>query len=1293
MRRKRLICFLLALTMTLTLLPAELPVYAEDDPVAVSSAVVSGTAYVGEILTAVANADATGPLSYQWQYRNAGGAVWSAVGGDSATLVVPFSLMGKEINVTIFGCNASVASSDSTSAVLLNSDFSVTESGGELTITGYEGSAADLVIPAEIAGCPVVEIGIASLRNRGFTSLTFEPTTTLRTIAEQAFDSNLITELDIPASVTGIGAEAFSGNQIYALTFESASKLETIGDYAFYANKLVDVEIPNSMTSIGKGAFASNLMETMTFEQASKVASIGDYAFAGNKMTAFDIPNSATSIGEGALMLNQIKTLLIPDGVTSVGAGAFANNTLKAITFGSGLISTGDSILSDNGSDQNSHNIAGDAAAIRGRTWRLVGDDWVEADYWTDDGHYDVDLYDAIVTGAAGVTVGISTPGQLAAVARAVNHGVETFSGKSVVMTDDIDLTGHGWEPIGRAGNDNQNVFRGNFNGDGHTIRAMAVSDEFLAAGLFAIVLGDEEDERALVQNVTVEGRIDMEGEVAAVGGIAGIGWNVDMVNCHNGISISIVSTTVMSDEIQFNGTGGILGIGIISANITGCTNQDGATIEIEAPSPVAGGIIGFGLGMESMAILDSANYGTVIVKYPDGRDTSAAGGIAGATIGAGIINCYNRGAVSSEGYVATGGIAGILGLSGWVRGSVVKNCYSTGVLTVDEDGVMGGVAGIAQLSHPDDLSDCSYLDTTADGSYCIDYGTAPETLAGAAKTDLQMKDAPYLAALNTWVRDHSPINGTALKAWKQLAGVNDGYPIFDDTFSVVFQSQGGSAVAGITLISPAAIAAPAAPAKTGYAFGGWYKDIACTSAWSFENDAVNANITLYARWIQNSSGGSSSNGGSASGTNIVSNVGSATGADILVNGNAVSAGTAADSREEGKTVTTISVDERKLEQKLVAEGNHALVVIPVNSGADTVVGELNGRMVRNMENQQATLEVRTSSATYTLPASQINIDAVATQLGRNVALADIKVRIAIAGSPADTVKVVGNAAAEGGFSLQVPAVDYSIRCTYNNQTVDVGTFNAYVERTVALPDGVDPAKITTGIVVSPEGTVRHVPTRVSIINGKYYAVINSLTNSTYTVIWHPVAFSDVSASWAKASVNNMGSRMVVSGVGGNTYAPDRDITRAEFAAIIVKALGLAPGAGANSFSDISATDWYCGYVKTASAYGIISGYNATTFGPRDKITREQAMTMIARAMKITGLLPVVPEGGNDILMARFSDAHSAANYAAAGVAACINAGIVRGRSQNMLAPRAYMTRAEVAVVVEKLLQKSGLID
>ncbi len=416
------------------------------------------------------------------------------------------------------------------------------------------------------------------------------------------------------------------------------------------------------------------------------------------------------------------------------------------------------------------------------------------------------------------------------------------------------------------------------------------------------------------------------------------------------------------------------------------------------------------------------------------------------------------------------------------------------------------------------------------------------------------------------------------------------------------------------------------------------------------------------------------------------------TGTDVLVNGETQAAGTSeTTTNSNGQTVTTVTVDTGKLNSILEQEGSGATVTIST-SGADVAAGVLTGAMVDTMEEKDVTLEIRTDSATYSLPAAQININAVSASFGADVSLADITVNISISEPSDATATVVEDAANQGGFTLVVPAVEFSITCSYNGQTTTVNSFDSYVERTIAIPDGVDPNKITTGVVVDPDGTVHHVPTKIIIIDGKYYAVINSLTNSTYAVVYHPIEFADVASHWAKDAVNDMGSRLVVTGVDGKNYEPDRDITRAEFATIMVRALGLEAGVGDNGFSDVKTSDWYCGYIETAVSYGLITGYSDGTFRPNDKITREQAMTIIARAMGITELEATLTASEQNDLLAGYTDSSSASDYALSGIAACIDTAVVNGRTATTICPQNNITRAEVAAIVQRLLQKSELI-
>lgn len=85
-------------------------------------------------------------------------------------------------------------------------------------------------------------------------------------------------------------------------------------------------------------------------------------------------------------------------------------------------------------------------------------------------------------------------------------------------------------------------------------------------------------------------------------------------------------------------------------------------------------------------------------------------------------------------------------------------------------------------------------------------------------------------------------------------------------------------------------------------------------------------------------------------------------------------------------------------------------------------------------------------------------------------------------------------------------------------------------------------------------------------------------------------------------------------------------------------------------------------------------------------------MTILARAMKLTGLSVSLSDSEVSTLLADYTDGASVSSYAKAGVAACIKTGVVTGTTASTLSPKDSVTRAEVAVMVQRLLEKSVLI-
>jgi sugar lactone lactonase YvrE len=421
------------------------------------------------------------------------------------------------------------------------------------------------------------------------------------------------------------------------------------------------------------------------------------------------------------------------------------------------------------------------------------------------------------------------------------------------------------------------------------------------------------------------------------------------------------------------------------------------------------------------------------------------------------------------------------------------------------------------------------------------------------------------------------------------------------------------------------------------------------------------------------------------------------TGVAVFINGIEAKDGTATleKANRNGQDMLSVVLVQSKLEEQLVGTARGVIIAILVDRPSDVATVEVSGPLLQYLTQHQVIIEVRTKDATFRLPLQQLDIQSLIRSWGDSVTLQGLKVQLEIAKPSADAVRLVENAMAQDGFALVVPPVNFTVRGIYGSTEKEVTKFDTYVERTITLPDGTDSSQVTTAVVVEPDGMVRHVPTRFVTRDGKVYANIYSLSNSTYAVIQHSITFKDVTAQWAKDAVNDLGSRMVVSGDGNALFHPDQNITRAEFAAILIRGLGMKADNGATSpFSDVKSEAWYSRTVQTAHTYHLLNGFEDGTFRPADNITREQAMVIIANAMKLTGLNDKLPSSqAEDERLESFADEDSIGVWARNSITVVIQAGIVSGRGGKELAPKSFITRAEAAMIVQNLLQKSELIE
>ena len=184
--------------------------------------------------------------------------------------------------------------------------------------------------------------------------------------------------------------------------------------------------------------------------------------------------------------------------------------------------------------------------------------------------------------------------------------------------------------------------------------------------------------------------------------------------------------------------------------------------------------------------------------------------------------------------------------------------------------------------------------------------------------------------------------------------------------------------------------------------------------------------------------------------------------------------------------------------------------------------------------------------------------------------------------------------------------------------------------------------------------------------------------------------FSDVKNHANKAAIEALASRSIINGMGQGTFMPNKTMTRAEFAAIVTRALGLT-AKDTKVFSDVPSSKWYAGYIGTANSSGIVNGVGSGKFNPDGTITRQEAAAMVARAAKLCGLDTSMDAGATKDVLAQFGDYRSVASWAKESLAFCYYTNIL-DQSALKIEPTKAILRCEIAQMLYNMLTAAELI-
>lgn len=412
--------------------------------------------------------------------------------------------------------------------------------------------------------------------------------------------------------------------------------------------------------------------------------------------------------------------------------------------------------------------------------------------------------------------------------------------------------------------------------------------------------------------------------------------------------------------------------------------------------------------------------------------------------------------------------------------------------------------------------------------------------------------------------------------------------PVEPETYAVIFNSQGGSAVADVKgLVAGATISAPPVPTRSGYTFEGWYKDAGYATAWNFSTDTVTANTTLYAKWAAIPSGGGDPGP-------IIPGPVQPQGPIVSNNGNlSLPAG------REGE----------------VSLGDEIFIEIPANAITKSLILTIEKRLTA--DGLLTGKETLVSSVFEVLKNFPENFSA--------------PIKLALRFDPSKL--------GEG----QKPVIFY-----YDE------TKQEWVE---------------IGGVVSGD---------------RITAKVDHFTKFAVFGVGEPAQtgadFDDISGHWAEETIRQAASAGIATGYEDGSFKPNRTVTRAEFAVMLMNALKSSGEESELAFEDAANIPaWARIAVALAVQAGIITGYEDGTFRPDDVITRAEMAAMIANALKPT------PQAS---AATGFADDADIPVWAKDAAAALQKLGVMEGTGDNLFRPDAQATRAQAVTILTRMQEQ-----
>ncbi|WP_148505237.1 S-layer homology domain-containing protein [Paenibacillus beijingensis] len=318
----------------------------------------------------------------------------------------------------------------------------------------------------------------------------------------------------------------------------------------------------------------------------------------------------------------------------------------------------------------------------------------------------------------------------------------------------------------------------------------------------------------------------------------------------------------------------------------------------------------------------------------------------------------------------------------------------------------------------------------------------------------------------------------------------------------------------------------------------------------------------------------------------------------------------------DGASLAAVTLNDAALDAELKkgsSESNE--LKLKVSNPADEIQVTLRGDQLTKLmqSKEKAWVHIEADDSGFVLPASALKAT------GMKI---DGEDRVVVSIRKLTEAAAAHKSLDKQSFQAVAPLFDFSIRIKKAaGRLIEINNTAVYLGHIIRFKLSSAPVETLSAVTIDPvTGTVSPVPATFKQEGDIVTATIYRKGNSVYSIVTNKTGFNDLKPSdFARNAIDKMATRMVIRGYTDGSFKPDGSVTRAEFASMLIKALGIVPSAESSAFKDVKKGAWYYDAVSAGVRTGLLKGYTDGNFRPNQTITQQEMAVVLYKALTYGG--------------------------------------------------------------------------